>query len=235
VAKWGRRVVDELDRLFGLLVAALARETRIAVPFPAAEIYERLVPYRSNRARLNVATHQDYEMAVLRLLAGERSYVQLEPDSVREAMQREIATINPDPAYFRSFPEAQVMVNGRAAERVLMADRAYAPPASVDTDEDGLLDTTGENPIPPAPPSTLPPPAAPHQHAERFRIARPPHALLESQCEYCGGVLPSNRDVRFCPHCGQPQEGDLKCPACDSPVDVGWAYCLSCGKPTGFE
>src|SRR4029077_7193207 len=224
--------MDELDRLFGLLVAALARETRIAIPFPAAEIYERLGPYRSNRARLNVATHQDYEMAVLRLLGGERGNVQLEPDSVREAMQREIATINPDPAYFRSFPEAQVMVNGRAAERVLIADRAYAPPASADTDDDGLLDTTGENPIPPgAPPPT---PTPPH-HAERFRIARPPHGLSENQCEYCGGVLPSNRDVQFCLHCGQPQEGDLKCPACDSPVDVGWAYCLSCGKPTGFE
>src|SRR5213592_3891 len=135
--------MDELDRLFGLLVAALARETRVAVPFSAAEIYERLVPYRSNRSRLNVATHQDYEMAVLRLLAGERNYVQLEPDNVREAMQREIATINPDPAYFRSFPEAQVMVNGRAAERVLLADRAYAPPLGVDDDDD-LLDTTGE-------------------------------------------------------------------------------------------
>ena len=77
--------MDELDRLFGLLVAALARETRVAVPFPASEVYERLVPYRSNRARLNVATHQDYEMAVLRLLAGERNYVQLEPENVREA------------------------------------------------------------------------------------------------------------------------------------------------------
>ncbi len=109
--EWG--VVDELDRLFGLLVAALARETRVAVPFAAAEIYERLVPYRSNRSHLNVATHQDYEMAVLRLLAGERGYVQLEPDSVREAMQREIATINPDPAYFRSFPEAQVTAGRR--------------------------------------------------------------------------------------------------------------------------
>ncbi len=224
-----RGIVDELDRLFGLIVAALARETRVAVPFAAAEIYERLVPYRSNRSRLNVATHQDYEMAVLRLLAGERGYVQLEPDSVREAMQREIATINPDPAYFRSFPEAQVMVNGRAAERVLVAERAYAPPAD---DADDLLDTTGENPIPPAARSTPAPQVA---HAERFRIARPAHGPLENQCEYCGGVLPSNRDVRFCPHCGQPQEGDLKCPACGSPVDVGWAYCLSCGKPTGFE
>ncbi len=120
--------MDELDRLFSLLVAALARDARVAVPFAASEVYERLVPYRSNRSHLNVATHQDYEMAVLRLLAGERSYVQLEPDTVREAMQREIATINPDPAYFRSFPDAQVMINGRAAERVLLADRAYAPP-----------------------------------------------------------------------------------------------------------
>jgi len=214
--------VDELDRLFGLLVTALARETRIAVPFPAAEVYERLVPYRSNRSRLNVATHQDYEMAVLRLLAGERGYLQLEPDSVREAMQREIATINPDAAYFRSFPDAQVMVNGRAAERALKADRAYAP--LIDADEEDLLDTTGENPIP-----------APASQA-RFRVARPPDPLLsENQCEYCGGVLPLNRDVRFCPHCGQPREGDLKCPACGSAVDVGWAYCLSCGKPTGFE
>jgi hypothetical protein len=220
--------MDELDRLFGLLVFALARETRVAVPFPACEIYERLVPYRSNRSLLNVATHQDYEMAVLRLLAGERNYVQLEPDNVRDAMQREIATINPDPAYFRSFPDAQVMVNGRAAERVLKADRAYAPPN--DDEEEGLLDTTGENPIP-APLGS----PAPFVHPERFRVARPPETLSENQCEYCGGVLPSNRDVRFCPHCGQPQEGDLKCPACGNAVDVGWAYCLSCGKPTGFE
>jgi hypothetical protein len=223
--------MDELDRLFGLLVTALARETRVAVPFPASEVYERLVPYRSNRSRLNVATHQDYEMAVLRLLAGERGYLQLEPETVRDAMQREIATINPDPAYFRTFPDAQVMVNGRAAERVLMADRAYAPP--LEDDEDELLDTTGENPIPaPALPG---PPPTPFVHPARFRVARPPDTLSENQCEYCGGVLPSNRDVRFCPHCGQPQEGDLKCPACGSAVDVGWAYCLSCGKPTGFE
>ncbi len=224
--------MDELDRLFGLLVAALARETRVAVPFPAADVYERLVPYRSNRSRLNVATHQDYEMAVLRLLAGERNYVQLEPENVREAMQREIATINPDPAYFRSFPEAQVMVNGHAAERVLLADRAYAPP--LDPDDDDLLDTTGENPVPPAAHSSTPSPAVPVRPS-RFRVARPPDMLSDQQCEYCGGVLPTNREARFCPHCGQPREGDLRCQGCGNALDVGWAYCLSCGRPTGFE
>ncbi|HYT64519.1 MAG TPA: zinc ribbon domain-containing protein [Gemmatimonadales bacterium] len=214
--------MDELDRLFSLLVAALARETRVAVPFPASDVYERLVPYRSNRSRLNVATHQDYEMAVLRLLAGERSYVQLEPEDVREAMQREISGVNPDPAYFRTFPDAQVMVNGRAAERVLLADRAYAPSSAADGEE--LLDTTGENPVP-----------VPFAPRAAFRAPKPKDALSANQCEYCGGVLPAKRDARFCPHCGQPQEGELKCPGCGSALDVGWAYCLACGRPTGFE
>jgi hypothetical protein len=219
--------VDELDRLFGLLVEALARETRIAVPFPASDIYERLVPYRSNRSRLNVATHQDYEMAVLRLLAGERGYVQLEPDTVREAMQREISGVNPDPAYFRTFPDAQVMVNGRAAEHVLLADRAYAPanPDADDREDEALVDTTGENPVP----AHFIPPSA-------FRTPPKPNpSLSANQCEYCGGVLPSNREARFCPHCGQPRGGELKCQGCGGELDVGWAYCLACGRATGFE
>ena len=223
--------MDELDRLFSLLVTALARETRVAVPFPAADIYERLVPYRSNRSRLNVATHQDYEMAVLRLLAGERHYVQLEPENVREAMQREIGAINPDPAYFRSFPDAQVMVNGRAAERVLMADRAYAPSLGND-DDDEISDTTGENPVPYVPPAAFHSPAVP---APTPAAQRSKDALAPNQCEYCGGVLPSGREARFCPHCGQPREGELKCQGCGATVDVGWAYCLSCGRATGFE
>jgi hypothetical protein len=213
-------MADELDRLFERLVQALAQEARVAVPFPAAEVYERLVPYRSNRSRLNVATHQDYEMTVLRLLSGERGYLRLEPDDVREAMQREVAAANPDPAFFRSFPDARVLVNGRAAERILLGDRAYAPAE----DGDDVVDYTGENPIPPGP---TPRPAL-----------RTPHSgdsPSGNQCEYCGGVLPGSRKVNFCPRCGQPPSGDLKCPACGSEVDVGWAYCISCGRATGFE
>lgn len=215
-------MTDELDRLFDLLVRALARDTRVAIPFPAADIYERLVPYRSNRSRLNVATHQDYEMTVLRLLSGERGYLQLEPESVREALAREVADINPDPAFFRSFPDAQAMVNGRAADRVLSGDRAFAP-------QEELVDTTGENPVPPdvpfavfRPPPDPEPEAAPAGHGSQ-------------RCEYCGGVLPANREARFCPHCGQPQEGELKCQGCGNELDVGWAYCLACGRATGFE
>jgi len=215
-------VSDELDRLFERLVRALAEESRLAVPFPAADVYERLVPYRSNRSRIKVATHQDYEMTVLRLFAGERGYLRLEPDDVREAMQREVAETNPDTAYFRTFPDARAMVNGRAAERVLLAEQAYAPPSlTVESGDAGdePVDYTGENPIPPV---VIPLPAR-------------RDAPAGNQCAYCGGMLPGSRKVNFCPHCGQPPSGELKCPACGSEVDVGWTYCISCGRGTGFE
>jgi hypothetical protein len=123
------------------------------------------------------------------------------------------------------------MVNGRAAERVMQADRAYAPPpptpsGQTSDDELELSDTTGENPVP-----------VPFSQPAAFRstVPKAKDALAPNQCEYCGGVLPSNRDARFCPHCGQPREGELKCQGCGSELDVGWAYCLACGRPTGFE
>src|ERR1700756_481444 len=123
-------MTDDLDRLFERLVSVLADDApgRLAVPFPAAEVYERLVPYRSNRSTLKVATHQDYEMAVLRLLAGERGYVSLEPAEVREALEREAGEKNPDTGLFRQFPDALLSLNRLAAERFLRRDRAYAPP-----------------------------------------------------------------------------------------------------------
>src|SRR5712692_9462915 len=123
-------MADELDRLFERLVQVLATDApgRLAVPFPASEIYERLVPYRSNRSALRVATHQDYEMTVLRLLAGERGYTALEPADVRAALQRELGEANPDPTLFREFPDALISLNRIAAERFLRGDQAYAPP-----------------------------------------------------------------------------------------------------------
>jgi hypothetical protein len=219
---------DELDRLFDRLVHVLAKDARLAVPFPAADVWERLVPYRSNRSHLRVATHQDYEMTVLRLLSGERGYVRLEPEDVRDGMQREAATTNPDSAMFRNFPDARIMINRLAAERFLRGEAAYAPPAlpSTEDEEEQPVSWTSENPISPVP-------AAPPSAGATFELDEETTAR---QCAYCGGTLPGARKINFCPHCGQPPSGEeLKCPACGAEVDVGWGYCVSCGRATGFE
>ena len=203
---------------------------RLAVPFPAAEVYERLVPYRSNRSTLKVATHQDYEMAVLRLLAGERGYASLEPTEVREALEREAAEKNPDTGLFRQFPDALLSLNRLAAERFLRRDRAYAPPspppvspespeAAADDGDDGGDEAGGKERAPLA--------GAAFELAEQSESPR--------QCPYCGETLPGSRKVNFCPQCGQPPSGELRCPACGGEVDVGWRYCVSCGRATGFE
>ncbi len=221
---------DDLDRLFERLVRVLADEApgRLAVPFPAAEVYERLVPYRSNRSALKVATHQDYEMAVLRLLSGERGYVALDPAEVQEALRREAAEGNPDPALFRQFPDAVLSLNRLAAERFLRGDRVYAPPSLVPTDA---------HPSPP--PRDAQDVAAPEEEAagdapgSAFELAE--QSESPRQCPYCGETLPGGRKVNFCPQCGQPPSGELRCPACGSEVDVGWRYCAGCGRATGFE
>ena len=223
---------DDLDRLFERLVSVLAEDApgRLAIPFPAAEVYERLVPYRSNRSILKVATHQDYEMAVLRLLAGERGYASLEPAEVHEALQREAAEANPDPGLFRQFPDAILSLNRLAAERFLRGDRAYAPP-----------------PLPPLAPPPESADAAEREEEEdeegaggKAPLAGAAFELAEQsesprQCPYCGETLPGSRKVNFCPQCGQPPSGELRCPACGGEVDVGWRYCVSCGRATGFE
>ena len=223
-------MTDDLDRLFERLVSVLAADApgRLAVPFPAAEVYERLVPYRSNRSVLKVATHQDYEMAVLRLLAGERGYASLEPAEVQDALRREAGESNPDAGLFRHFPDAILSLNRLAAERSLRGDRAYAPPS----------------PAPLAPPPESSDAAereeAEGEQAEKAPLAGAAFELAEQsesprQCPYCGETLPGSRKVNFCPQCGQPPSGELRCPACGGEVDVGWRYCVSCGRATGFE
>jgi len=135
--------------------------------------------------------------------------------------------VNPDVTMFRTFPDARVMINRLAAERFLRGEAAYAPPA----EEEEPVSWTSENPIPPAP---LPPAQGPSSDTP-FELAEDEEAPGR-QCAYCGGMLPRNRKINFCPHCGQPPSGEeLKCPACGAEVDVGWGYCVSCGRATGFE
>ena len=69
--------MDDLDRLFRRLVQNMRAEypAYLTSPFPVAELYQSVVPYRRNRTALEIEMNQDYEHALTRLLSGERSYV----------------------------------------------------------------------------------------------------------------------------------------------------------------
>ena len=51
----------------------------------------------------------------------------------------------------------------------------------------------------------------------------------DERCHYCDGLLPAGRKVNFCPHCGQNLTV-RHCPACSTELEVGWKFCIACGR-----
>lgn len=101
--------MDDLDRLFIRLVENIRLQypEYLTRPFEVAELYQTLIPYRHYRRELGIETNGDYEAALLRLLAGERGYLQVDP-TMQEAMERELAGPNPNTALFREFAASRV-------------------------------------------------------------------------------------------------------------------------------
>jgi hypothetical protein len=233
---------DPLDRLFRCLVenlAALDPEALVR-PFPVTEIAERLVPYRTHRAALGVDTGEDYEMTVLRLVAGERGYLDVFPAEVREMFANEAAASNPETGVFRQFPEATALL---APERVAEV-RGGAPPVPPATEpepeRETVLTPTAVDAVPgtgddDAEPERLPFMLAEEPDDDAGRpVSRPRDIPASTPCSYCGGDLPVGRAVLFCPHCGQ-NVGMVHCRACGTELDVGWTFCITCGqKVTGL-
>ncbi len=112
--------MDDLDRIFRRLVQNMRSSypQYLTSPFSTEELYQVIVPYRHNRQELGIDTNQDYEMALLRLLSGERGYLTVDRD-VREALTREIESSNPDTSLFRAFNDRSVTVS---ADAIAMLD-----------------------------------------------------------------------------------------------------------------
>ena len=228
---------DPLSQLFRCLVENLAAldPGALAQPLRVADVHERLVPYRTHRATIGVDTGEDYEMTVLRLLAGERGLVEVYPADVQEAFAREAAATNPETALFRQFPDASVLLAPEAVAAVLgtpmpalepVTDLAPLQPPAEPADQGG--DAAGEDDEP------VPFMLEEGAEAEAQPAARPREMAAGTPCPYCGGALPVGRTVLFCPHCGQ-NIGVVHCPACGTELDVGWQWCIACGqKMTGL-
>ncbi len=121
--------MDDLDRLYNRLVENIRSSypEYMSRPFEVSELYQTLVPYRHNRRELQIDTNGDYEIALLRLLAGERGYLQGET-AMHDMVKRELATPNPNSAIFREFAARQVTL-GSDTPRTGAREESQAEPA----------------------------------------------------------------------------------------------------------
>ena len=215
--------MTDLERFFRRLVANLAESdpSRLHHPLPLDDVQRDIVPYRSNRRALQLESSEDYELVLLRLCAGEGGFVRTEPEEARAGFAEEVRSPNSDLRILGRFENVLVSLRSEPLARALGPDpdpdQPYAPPPMM------------------APMAGLDLPALDSleelEQLEQLGSMEPgedPAASADPHCLYCGGTLPGDRPVRFCPHCGQRQSPP-ECPQCHSEVDPGWRHCVSCG------
>ncbi len=101
--------MDELDRLYRRLVQnirGMAPEL-LTRPFELSQIYQEIVPYRTNRRELGFDSNEDYELAVMQLVGGLRGYLNADSE-LQKMMRAELSSSNPDLASFRVYATSVV-------------------------------------------------------------------------------------------------------------------------------
>ena len=191
--------MDDLDRVFQRLVQNIKSRSpeQLTLSFTVAELYEQLIPYRHNRRELGIETNQDYEIAVMRLLSGERDYI-VGDDAMQDTLKQEIASQNPDTGAFREFATASISISPTATldQRVSDGD---SPPLSARPARPKSL---GDTPQPGVPEGC------------RYCGGTLPDGRTATFCPHCG----QNLAVNQCPACGTEMEQGWKfCIGCGRP------------------
>jgi hypothetical protein len=233
--------MDELDRMFRRLV----HNVRGGFPdlltrsFEVSTLHQTLVPYRLNRTELAIDSAEEYELTLMRLLAGTRGLMSGDPD-MQAAIQAELESPNPDLSLFRAWSTATVSINAGALRALdnLSGTAVRTPsPVGATRQADMAGRATLEVPASAAastsaaasgPRSVQPVLSPPVTRPVLFSPATNPQSTATG-CRYCGGELPDGREVHFCPHCGQNLT-IKQCPACSTELEVEWQYCISCGR-----
>jgi predicted RNA-binding Zn-ribbon protein involved in translation (DUF1610 family) len=222
--------VTDVERFFRRLVSTLAATdpARLRQPVALDDIAGSILPYRTNRRPLQVDTVEDYELVLLRLCAEEGSLVRTQPEEARVRFAQESRSANPDLTVLYAFENVEVTLRAEPVARALAVEpeSPYAPPARTEAEPEVVLGAAqfedpdlGETELP---------------GVEALREA-PDEALDQEprpSCLYCGASLPTNRQVNFCPHCGQSQT-QILCLECRSEVEPGWKHCVNCGAAVG--
>ena len=252
--------MDDLDRVFHRLVSNIRHRhpEYLTLPFTVQELYETLIPYRHHRRELGIETNQDYEIAVTRLLSGERDYLMANPE-MRDKLAGELASPHFDTGAFREFAGAKVSLAPEALRRI----RALTVPTAETGVSDAPVSSTAPTlepqpavtgPQAPGVPETVASGAAvsalptPAGISATFPLSSAPSAAdvtetppvpgeipsvgnmsVPEGCPFCGGTLPEGRTVIYCPNCGNNLSVS-RCPACGGELEKGWKFCVTCGR-----
>ncbi len=102
-----------VERFFAALVNEIRDEHSeyLEHSFTVAEIYQKLVPYRTHRDAVGVEINADYEDVLLRLLAGEGDFLVLESEPARRRIREELAARNPNTGIYREYAAVGVRLN----------------------------------------------------------------------------------------------------------------------------
>ncbi len=253
--------MTDLERLFNHLVATLAatNPARLEGPLSIADIQFGVIPYRTHRRALAIDSSEDYEALLLRLFAGEDGLAQTEPPEVQARLGQEARNPNPELRLLREHGEAMVSLSRPAVQHALSASPhdtsphdgyAPAPPAGEAADS-AMLEPVPMETLAPGTPHTAQPVDLRLEAEHTLELELPGHAeslpldavrttaptaagaaATGAMCLYCGGSLPAGRQVNFCPHCGESQT-TVRCPECQSEVELGWRHCINCGAAVG--
>jgi hypothetical protein len=130
-----------LDRIFDRLVRTLSAggPDQLRAPFSVAEITHALVPYRTYRHELGVDTLQDYEHAVLLMVAGARGWLVADPDVVA-VITKELASPDPDTTLLNRLQTAEVRMGA------IRMPVDLAPRRPIARDEEDRRDTASPAP-----------------------------------------------------------------------------------------
>lgn len=254
--------MDDLDRVFHRLVSNIRHRhpEYLTLPFTVQELYETLIPYRHHRRELGIETNQDYEIAMTRLLSGERDYLQSDPE-MRDKLKTELGSPHLDPGAFREFAGAKVSLAPEALRRIraltvpagdVGVSSSAAPAAGTAAASGGTSEpvaASSHDPAAVASGAAVSGAPTPSGFSATFPLSpAPAGSTEETAARPTPAGIPSFMNVAVpegCPFCGGTlPEGRAvvycpscghnlsvsRCPACGGELEKGWKYCITCGR-----
>jgi hypothetical protein len=147
----------------------------------------------------------------------------VEPEEAQQAFVMELQAALPDAGVIHEYAAARVVLDPAAARTALAGAEAFAPqtlhpPPSSSIALHGRGREEGASP----------------GSGGTEEEAPPGEAGGAEECPYCDAELPKGRQLYYCPFCGGNLKG-VKCPQCGTELEVGWLYCITCGRKMGGE